>query len=139
MTANQKKEFAILQQTYLSKVQQDDKSEQIRIMELIYFWIRKQIGRAQESVMGQLNPIAASKLYPAPQLTPEQKAAFGFLQIQMVVAWSERDVERVCEVEIEMRTWIDKQIDAAVATIMAKELKVTPVITDAEIISSKIK
>ncbi len=54
MTKQQIKDLAILQQIYLSKVQADDKSEQIRIMELIFYWIRKQIGTAQAAALGQL-------------------------------------------------------------------------------------
>jgi hypothetical protein len=128
MTKPQIKDLAILQQTYLSKVQADDKSEQIRIMELIFYWIRKQIGTAQAAALGQLNPIAAAKLYPAPPLMPEQKAAFGFLQIQMIAAWQDKDIERGCEVEIEMRKWVDKQIDASVAHVIGGEIKVSTVI-----------
>lgn len=128
MTKQQIKELAILQQTYLSKVEQDDKSEQIRIMEMIFYWIRKQIGIAQAAALGQLNPIAAAKLYPAPTLMPEQKAAFGFLQIRMIAAWKDKDIEWGCEVEIEMRKWIDRQIDAAVAQVIGGEIKVSTVI-----------
>lgn len=128
MTKKQIKDLYVLQQTYLTKVQQDDKSEQLRIMELIFYWVRKQIGTAQAAALGQLNPKAAARLYPAPPLTQEQKAAFGFLQIQMVVAWSDRDVERGCEVEIEMRNWVDRQIDAAVSHAIAGEIKVHTVI-----------
>ena len=128
MTKQHLIELAILQQTYLSKLQADDKLEQIRIMELIFYWIRKQIGTAQAAVLGQLNPIAAAKLHPAPPLMPEQKAAFGFLQIQMISAWQDKDIERECEVEIEMRKWIDRQIDAGVSHAIAGEIKVSTVI-----------
>ncbi len=59
---------------------------------------------------------------------PEQKAAFGFLQIQMIAAWQDKDIERGCEVEIEMRKWIDRQIDAGVSHAIAGEIKVSTVI-----------
>lgn len=128
MTRHQIEDLAFLQQTYLSAVQADDKSEQIRVMELIFYWSRKQIGAAQAAALEQLNPIAAAKLYPAPKLMPEQKAAFGFLQIQMIAAWKDKDIEWQCEVEIEMRKWVDKQIDAAVAHVIGREIKVSTVI-----------
>jgi hypothetical protein len=113
MTNQQKKELAILQQTYLSKVQQDDKSEQLRIMELIFFWIRKQIFVAQIKAIAMEDPLAAAKWKNA-LLTQEQRADFGFLQIQMIGAWSERNIEVGVQVEIEMRDWIDRQINAGV-------------------------
>ena len=128
MTTKQIRELGSLQQQYLSSVRADDKSEQLQLMELIYFWIRRQIGTAQAAALGQLNPIKAAKLYPAPELMPEQKAAFGFLQIQMISAWAERDTERGIEIEIEMRQWIDRQIDAGVSHVIAGEIKAATVI-----------
>lgn len=127
MTTDQIHDLFILQQTYLSKVQQDDKSEQIRIMELIYYWIRKQITAAQVTALSQISPLTAVHWQSVP-LTPEQRAAFGFLQIKMISAWKERDIEWGCEVELEMRRWIDRQIDAGVSHAIAGQITLTPTV-----------
>lgn len=122
MTKLQIEEFQKLEMAYLDGVRSLDKDIQINMMEIIFFWLRKQMRAAQATLilMDQEN----IKI-PAPiEVSEMQKQEFTFLQIAMIKRWVENDEEQTRWIELKMREWIDIQINDAVNKLIRPELKI---------------
>ena len=126
MTKKQQEDFAKLELAYLDQVQQQNPDGQIRQMEVIFFWLKKQIG---DSIAPFILEEAESKLHMAKifgEITAAQKGEFTFLQMAMIGAAyrAEPDKLAIREIELKMREWIDKQITAAVNGVIKPKMKI---------------
>lgn len=122
MTKLQIEEFQALERAYLDGVRSLDKDIQIQMMEIIFYWLRKQMRAAQARLilMDQEN----IKI-PAPiEVSEMQKQEFAFLQIAMIKRWGEGNEEETRWIELRMREWIDIQINDAVNNLIRPELKI---------------
>ena len=118
MTNIQIEEFQKLEMAYLDSVRQDDPSKQIQMMELIFFWLRKQMrfGRGQLGlIVGEAEPV---------EVTEIQKQEFTFLQMAMIKAVGRGDREAMVQVELKMREWIDILLSEAVSRLVKPEMKI---------------
>lgn len=123
MTKLQIEEFQKLEMAYLDKVREDDGEGQIKMMELIFFWLRKQMRAAQATLilMGDLESMPG----PVPiDVNEIQKQEFTFLQMAMIKKWGAGDEEGARWIELKMREWIDIQINDAVNKVVRPELKI---------------
>ena len=114
MTEQQKKEFAQLQFAYLEAVQNNEKSAQIMKMDLIFYWMKKQIN-------GELFTIRTTMglpTKPIARLSDNQRMEFALLQIAFISALAMEDLEPAIEIELKMREWIDRQIREAVEKVI---------------------
>jgi hypothetical protein len=119
MTALQIREFQALEMAYLDSVRDNDGGKQIEMMELIFFWLRKQVRAAQSVVIIVTEDAAKPK-----DITEIQKQEFTFLQIAMIKAVGRDDRDAMVQVELKMREWVDMQITAGVNLIIRPELKI---------------
>jgi hypothetical protein len=123
MTKLQIEEFQKLEMAYLTKVRENDGEGQIKMMELIFFWFRKQMRAAQATLilMGDLESTPG----PVPiDVSEIQKQEFAFLQMAMLKKWGAGDAEGAKWIELKMREWIDIQITEAVNKVVRPELKI---------------
>lgn len=127
MTQKQNVEFAKLELQFLEKVNQDDTSEQVRLMILIFYWIQKQVAAAVFAAVGSFELTVASPV----SLTESQKSEFGFMQIAMIQAAGKNDTNEMAQVELVMRVWVDDQIsnavNKAIQPLMKNAMKVIPI------------
>jgi hypothetical protein len=129
MTKQQQEDFAKLELAYLDQVQQQNPDGQIRQMEVIFFWLKKQITAERMKIIINLPLINGKPGYegnPSEEITAEQKGEFTFLQMAMIgVAYrAEPDKVGMREVELKMREWIDKQITASVNRLIKPKMKI---------------
>jgi hypothetical protein len=129
MTKKQNEDFAKLELAYLDKVRERNPDGQIRQMEVIFYWIRRQIAEARMAVIIQLPLKNGQPNYdgnPSEEITDGQKGEFTFLQMAMIMAAyrPEPDRELMVEVELKMREWIDKQITASINRLLKPQMKV---------------
>ena len=122
MTKLQIEEFQKLEMAYLDAVRVQDQDKQIQQMELIFFWLRKQMRAAQSTLilMGDLGTSAPTVI----EVSEIQKQEFTFLQIAMIKTWAQGDEERTRWIELKMREWIDIQITDAVNSVIRPQLKI---------------
>lgn len=122
MTKLQVEEFQKLEMEYLNAVRSEDLERQVIMMELIFFWLRKQMRAAQATlILMDVENITA----PAPiEVSESQQQEFTFLQIAMIKRWGEGDEEQTRWIELKMREWIDIQISDAVNKLIRPELKI---------------
>ena len=122
MTKLQIEEFQKLEMEYLNAVRSEDLERQVTMMELIFFWLRKQMRAAQATlILMDVKNITA----PAPiEVSESQQQEFTFLQIAMIKRWGEGDEEQTRWIELKMREWIDIQINDAVNKLIRPELKI---------------
>lgn len=122
MTKLQIEEFQKLEMEYLNAVRSEDLERQVMMMELIFFWLRKQMRAAQATlILMDVENITA----PAPiEVSESQQQEFTFLQIAMIKRWVEGDEEQTRWIELKMREWIDIQINDAVNKLIRPELKI---------------
>ena len=122
MTKLQIEEFQKLEMEYLNAVRSEDLERQVMMMELIFFWLRKQMRAAQATlILMDVENITA----PAPiEVSESQQQEFTFLQIAMINRWGEGDEEQTRWIELKMREWIDIQINDAVNKLIRPELKI---------------
>lgn len=121
MTKIQVEEFQKLEMSFLDAVRDDDATAQITMMEVIFFWLKKQLRFAQMTII-VLNP--TQKMESTQEVSVMQKQEFAFLQIAMIGAVMRNDREGMVEVELKMREWIDLQLTNAVNKIIRPELKI---------------
>jgi hypothetical protein len=119
MTALQIREFQALEMAYLDSVRDNDGGKQMEMMELIFFWLRKQVRAAQSVVI-----IVTEDAAKPQDITEIQKQEFTFLQIAMIKAVGQDDRDAMVQVELKMREWVDMQITAGVNRIIRPELKI---------------
>jgi hypothetical protein len=119
MTEQQKKEFAQLQMAYIEAVKNNEKSAQIIKMDLIFYWLKKQINA--EVLVMSISSAREAKLIS--RLSDNQRLEFGLLQIAFISALAMEDREPAIEVEIKMRKWIDDQIQRAVEKVIMGSAK----------------
>jgi hypothetical protein len=129
MTKQQNEDFAKLEMAYLDKVRERNPDGQIRQMEVIFYWIRKQITEARMDVIIQLPLKNGQPNYdgnPSEEITDGQKGEFTFLQMAMIRAAyrPEPDRELMVEVELKMREWIDKQITTSCSRLLKPKIKI---------------
>jgi hypothetical protein len=117
MTDQQKREFAALQMAYIETVKNNDKSEQITKMNLIYYWLKKQINAELFSLRESLGT------KPIERLSDNATMEFGLLQIAFISALAMEDREPAIEVEIKMIKWIDDQLKAALEVAVRSSAK----------------
>jgi hypothetical protein len=122
MTKLQIEEFSKLELAYLESVSAQQPDEQLRHMELIFYWLKKQ--QHDEEVKVSIVVNVNKDLPAAREITTDQKGEFTFLQMQMIHAATRVDRPRMVEVEIKMRQWIDKQITASVSRLIRPKMKV---------------
>jgi hypothetical protein len=121
MTSIQIEEFRILEMAYLDSVVAKCGTEQIKLMELIFFWLRKQMRAARGNVATMIN--IPSHWEPA-EVSEMQKQEFTFLQMAMIKAVGRDDREAMVQVELKMREWIDIQLAESVSTIIKPKIKI---------------
>jgi hypothetical protein len=125
MTELQIIEFSKLELAYLEGVRNEDPGEQLRIMELILFWIKKQLDVQRALIAVAFNADSEMILnYRLRDLTADQKAEFGFLQMAMIVAAGKGDRELMVNVEIKMREWFDLQMEEAANKEFKPKMKI---------------
>jgi hypothetical protein len=122
MTGLQIIEFSKLELTYLEAIRNEDPGQQLRIMELIFFWIKKQLDVQRALIAVAFNP--DSEMILTRDLTADQKAEFGFLQMAMIVAAGKGDRELMVNVEIKMREWFDLQMEEAANKEFKPKMKI---------------
>ena len=122
MTAKQIEEFQKLEMAYLDSVIAGDGDKQLEMMELIFFWLLKQMRVAQSFLIVLGSPYAVKELA---HVTEIQKQEFTLLQMAMIKAVGRDDRESMVQIELKMREWVDIQITAAVNKIMKPEFKIT--------------
>jgi hypothetical protein len=122
MTAKQIEEFHKLEMAYLDSVIAGDGGKQLEMMELIFFWLLKQMRVAQSFLIVLGSPYDVKELA---HVTEIQKQEFTFLQMAMIKAVGRDDRESMVQIELKMREWVDIQITAAVNKIMKPEFKIT--------------
>jgi hypothetical protein len=111
MTKLQIEEFSKLELAYLESVRAQQPDEQLRYMELIFYWLKKQQHNEEVKVSVAMN---VNKELPAERgITTDQKSEFTFLQMQMIHAATRLDRPRMVDVEVKMREWIDMQLSRA--------------------------
>jgi hypothetical protein len=123
MTKQQNEDFAKLELAYLDQVRERDPDRQIHQMELIFYWLKKQINQARWELilnMQEFNGVREE------EITDSQKGEFTFLQMAMIRAAYrlEPDRDMMVEVELKMREWIDKQITASVNRLIKPKMKI---------------
>jgi hypothetical protein len=116
MTKIQIVEFSKLELQYLEQVKLQNVEEQLRWMEVIFFWLKKQQQIARASVLNRPD---------SPEITPTQKGEFTYLQMDMVTAACRNDTEKMIEVERMMRDWIDTQLSRSVNKDFKPKMKIT--------------
>ena len=121
MTAKQIEEFQKLEMAYLDSVIAGDGDKQLEMMELIFFWLLKQMRVAQSFLIVLGNPYGDKELA---HVTEIQKQEFTFLQMAMIKAVGRDDRETMVQIELKMREWVDIQITAAVNKIVKPEFKI---------------
>jgi hypothetical protein len=121
MTNLQIEEFQKLEMAYLESVKVEDAEKQIKMMELIFFWLRKQMRFACDGVILLAN---VDHTAPARNVSEMQKQEFTFLQMAMIKAAGKDDRERMVQVELKMREWIDLQIADALNKIIMPTIKI---------------
>ena len=129
MTKQQNEDFAKLELAYLDQVREQNADGQIRQMEVIFYWIKKQITQMRLKIILELPIINGKHAYegnPAEDLTDSQKGEFTFLQMAMIKAAyrPEPDSAAMIDVELRMRDWIDKQITASVNRLIKPKMKI---------------
>jgi hypothetical protein len=129
MTKQQKEEFAKLELAYLDQVRERNPDGQIRQMEVIFYWIKKQITEMRMKIILQLPLINGKPSYdgdPSEEITSKQKGQFAFLQMAMIKAAyrPDPDIAAMIDVELRMREWIDKQITASANRLMKPKIKI---------------
>jgi hypothetical protein len=119
MTKLQIEEFQKLEMAYLDSVRAEDGEKQIQMMDLIFFWLRKQMRAAQATLVlvEMASPIDV-------EVSEIQKQEFTFLQMAMIKKWAAVDREGAQWIELKMREWIDIQVTAAVNKVIKPELKI---------------
>jgi len=122
MTKLQIEEFQKLEMAYLDSILAGDGEKQIEMMELIFFWLRKQMRAARSTIilLGDLSMTAPAAI----EVSEIQKQEFTFLQMAMIKLWANDDKERLVHIELKMREWIDIQITDAVNKVIRPELKI---------------
>jgi hypothetical protein len=121
MTEEKAIEFAKLELTYMTKVTEEDTGEQARLMELIFFWIEREIVVFTLSSLSSLGVTAPPETLP--KLNEQQRADFVSFQIALLQAFNFQNKEAANKVEREMKDWIDKQCEDAAAATMAPHVK----------------
>jgi hypothetical protein len=129
MTKQQNEDFAKLELAYLEQVRERNPDAQIRQMEVIFFWVKKQVTAARMIIIINLPLVNGQPNYdgnPSEELTDNQKGEFTFLQMAMVRAAYrlEPDRDLMIEIELKMREWIDKQITASVNRLIKPKMKI---------------
>lgn len=129
MTKTQNEDFAKLELAYLDRVREQNPDGQIRQMEVIFYWIKKQITEARMAIIIQLPLVNGKPNYdgnPSEEITDAQKGEFTFLQMAMIRAAyrPEPDQDLMVEVELKMREWIDKQVTASINRLLKPQMKV---------------
>jgi hypothetical protein len=129
MTKKQQEDFAKLELAYLDQVLEANPDGQIRQMEVIFFWLKKQIFEARLPIILNIPHKDGVPDYeggPSPAITPDQKGQFTFLQMKMIRVACRTDPDRMGmrHVEKEMREWIDKQIAEAVNQLVKPKIKI---------------
>jgi hypothetical protein len=109
MTTDKKIELAQLEMRYLDAVRNNDTSEQIEAMELIYYWVRKLVWAASSDV----DKLLSLDQVEMPQLTGQQKGEFAHLQMLMLSFVSKGDKIGMTDTERAMQDWVDHQVSAA--------------------------
>lgn len=124
MTKQQQEEFARLELAYLDEVQKDNAEGQLRQMEVIFYWLKKQITDARAVIIAQLT--YDPKLEAPLTITDKQKGDFTFLQMAMLKVACRKFPDRpgMVEVEKKMREWIDLQITAGVNLLIKPKMKI---------------
>jgi hypothetical protein len=121
MTTKQIDEFQKLEMAYLIRVIDEDGDKQLEMMELIFFWLLKQMRVAQSFLIVLGNTYTDKELA---HVTEIQKQEFTFLQMAMIKAVGRDDRETMVQIELKMREWVDIQITAAVNKIVKPEFKI---------------
>lgn len=121
MTNIQIEEFHKLEMAFLGSVQDGDSTNQIRLMELIFFWMRKQMRAVEGRIIIVMDTF--EKASPA-EVSEIQKQEFTFLQMAMIKAVGRGDREAMVQVELKMREWIDILLSEAVSRLVKPEMKI---------------
>jgi hypothetical protein len=129
MTKQQQEDFAKLELAYLDQVRGENPVGQLRQMEVIFYWIKKQITEARMAMILNLPLVNGQPSYsgnPSEEITEGQKGEFTFLQMGMIRAAYRPEPDKMMMVEIErkMREWIDKQITASVSRLIKPKLRI---------------
>jgi hypothetical protein len=123
MTPLQIEEFSKIELAYLKTVYGNDGSEQLRLMEVFFFWLKKQLDISRTAValaMSDAGKVASLSR----KVTDAQKSEFTFLQMAMITAAGRKDTAQMVDVEIKMRAWIDKQLTAAANEEFKPKMKI---------------
>jgi hypothetical protein len=126
MTKQQTEDFAKLELAYLDQVRERNPDGQIKQMEVIFFWLKKQINAARVNVLIAM-PFSETVGIPGPvEITDSQKVEFALLQMGMIRAADrpEPDLALMIEIEMKMRDWIDAQITASVNRLIKPKMKI---------------
>jgi hypothetical protein len=121
MTSEQISEFQKLEMAYLDSVRNEDGDMQIKIMEVIFFWLHKQVRAAQSEFLMMRYSDQGTELRGISEM---QKQEFTFLQMAMIKAVGRDDRTAMVEIELKMREWFDVQITAGVNMIFRPEIKI---------------
>jgi hypothetical protein len=122
MTMKQIEEFSKLEMQYMSAVYNDDLNEQVKFMELIFFWLKKQL--EDRYIMVTIGTLPRITQDEACKVTPGMKGEFTILQGEVIKVAFKKDLEKMAELELLMRTWIDKQIEIMTNKIIRPEFKI---------------
>jgi hypothetical protein len=120
MTEEKALEFAKLQLVYLTKVGEEDTTEQARLLEILFFWIEKQIVLR---ILDDAKAVGMIEAPPLPKLSQHQREEFGALQAALLQAFGELDKSAANWVEKQMRDWIDGEGERAAQRATAGFLK----------------
>jgi hypothetical protein len=120
MTALQIQEFQKLEMAYLDSLHDNDGSRQIEVMELIFFWLRKQLRFA----VSEIAVLSGTFDIEVVVVSEVQKQEFTFLQMAMIKAVGRDDRSAAVGVELKMREWFDKQITDAISRAIKPDLKI---------------
>jgi hypothetical protein len=118
MTKLQIEEFQKLEMSYLDAVRDNDPSKQIKMMEVFFFWLKKQMR------FGEWRILVSGSESETMEVSEMQKQEFTFLEMAMISAVMDGDRARMVEVELKMIEWINLQLTNAVNKIIRPELKI---------------
>jgi hypothetical protein len=124
MTKQQQEELSKLELAYLDEVRANNPEGQLRQMEVIFFWVKKQVTEARALIIAQM-PYDPNRVV-ALDITAKQKGDFTFLQMAMLKAAFKKypDKEMMVEVEKKMREWVDLQITAECNLLVKPQMKI---------------
>jgi hypothetical protein len=121
MTSIQIEEFQKLEMAYLDSVVAEDATKQIQMMELIFFWLRKQMRGLQGRIIIAKDTFETARPVEVSEM---QKQEFTFLQIAMIKAVGKDDREAMFQVELKMREWLDTQLTESVNAIIKPKMRI---------------